>query len=144
MRVFQSIIIIVVLSAAPLVLGQNSMMTTQIYFGIIDQATPVELKQNNTGKGAAAGTAVGALRDSNNRERSVVAGAAIGAAVGKMSSKQAPGVEYVIRTGPNNFTTLVSNQTELRVGDCVSVQQSKDKTTISRVGNERCAQLAPQ
>lgn len=120
MKSSQVIIAIVISYALTTAFAQKSGQTSEISIGIVENVRQVELKQSNTGKGLAAGTAVGVLRSSNNRTRSVLTGAAIGV-VGKAVSKSAQGREYAVRTGPNSLITVVSNQTEIHLGDCVSV-----------------------
>ncbi len=140
MKLLQVVLGVIVICASTAAFGQNSGQSSQISIGVVEKARQVELKQSNTGKGAAAGTAVGALRNSNNRTRSVVSGAVIGGAVGKATSKSAPGMEYVVRTGPNSVVTVVSNQTEIHLGDCVSVQQSGDRANVTRIDPSKCSQ----
>jgi hypothetical protein len=141
MKGLQAVLVFIVLCIPAGVLAQKSVQTSQVSVGIVENARPVELKQNNTGKGVVVGTAVGALRNSNNRTRSVVTGAVVGGAVGKATSKSASGMEYAIRTGPNNVVTVVSNQTQIHVGDCVSVQQSGDSVNVSRIDPNECAKV---
>ena len=144
MKILQVALGIVVLCASTTAFAQKSGQSSQISIGIVENVRQVELKQNNTGKGAAAGTAVGALRSSNNRTRSVIAGAAIGGAVGKATSKSAPGREYAVRTGPSSLITVVSNQTEIHLGDCVSVQQSGEMANVTRIDPGKCSQATLQ
>lgn len=118
--------------------AQNAGKTTQVFTGIVEDAKPLEIKKDNKGKGVVAGAAIGATRKSSNRTRSVVTGAAVGGALGRRSSSSQAGMEYAIRTGPTSLISVVSNQTEIHKGDCVSVQQSGDKSTITRVDSKKC------
>ncbi len=144
MKVLQVVLGIIVLCTSTGAFAQKSGQSTQISIGIVEKARQLELKQSNTGKGAAVGTTVGALRSSNNRGRSVVTGAAIGGAVGAATSKSAPGMEYAVRMGPNSVVTVISNQIEIRIGDCVSVQQSGDMANVSRVDPSKCSAITAQ
>ncbi len=146
MKILQVVagIVVFVVCASTAAFGQKSGQSSQISIGIVENARQLELKQSNTGKGVAAGTTIGALRDSNNRTRSVVSGAVIGGAVGKATSKSAPGMEYAVRTGPNSVVTVVSNQTEIHLGDCVSVQQSGDRANVTRIDPNKCSQVTAQ
>ncbi|NOR23454.1 MAG: hypothetical protein GQ542_03535 [Desulforhopalus sp.] len=142
MKILQIVLGIAILCASTTAFAQKSGQSSQISIGIVENARQVDLSRNNTGKGLAAGTAVGALRNSNNRTRSVVTGAVIGGAVGKATSKSEQGREYAVRTGPNSLITVVSNQTEIRLGDCVSVQQSGGMANVTRIDPNRCSQVA--
>lgn len=144
MKKIQIALGLIILCASTSAFGQKSGQSTQISIGIVESAGQIELKQNNTGKGLAAGTAVGALRSSNNRTRSVVTGAVIGGAVGKVTSKSEQGREYSVRTGPNSVIAVVSNQTEIHAGDCVSVQQSGGMANVTRIDPGKCSQVTVQ
>jgi len=121
--------------------AQKAGQTVQVFIGIVEDLKPLELKQDNTGRGVAAGATIGALRNSNNRTRSVVTGAVAGAAVGNATSKSQAGMQYAIRTGPNSLISIVSDQTEIHKGDCVSVQQSGEKGVISRIDSKKCEDI---
>jgi hypothetical protein len=144
MKILQVALGVIVLCASTAACAQKSGQSSHISIGIVENARQVELKQNNTGKGLAAGTAVGALRSSNNRTRSVVTGAVLGSAVGRATSKSAQGREYAVRTGPSSIITVVSNQTEIHLGDCVSVQQSGGMANVTRIDPNQCSQVAMQ
>ena len=141
MKGLQAVMVFIVLCIPVGVLAQKAGQTSQISVGIVENARQVELTQSNTGKGVVAGTAVGALRNSNNRTRSVVTGAVVGGAVGKATSKSAPGMEYTVKIGPNSVITVISNQTQIHVGDCVSVQQSGDSANVSRIDSKECEKV---
>lgn len=109
--------------------------------GIIEQATSVTLKADTTRRGVAAGAIIGGVRDTNNRGASVAKGALVGGALGRRNSPTKPGMQYVIRTGPDNLITVVSDQVTLSKGDCVSVQKSTEKTSVARVDSKQCASI---
>ncbi len=142
MKVLQAVLAFAVFFWAAGAWAQNAAMTTQVSTGIVENVREVQLTQSNTGRGAAVGTAVGAVRSSNNRTRSVVTGAVVGGVLGKATSRRAPGREYVVRTGPNTVITVVSPQTEIHKGDCVTVQQSGREANIRRVEQNQCAGVA--
>jgi len=144
MKILQIVLGITILCASTIACGQKSGQSSQITIGIVENARQVDLSRNNTGKGLAAGTAVGALRSSNNRTRSVVTGALIGGAAGKATSKSEQGREYAVRTGPNSLITVVSNQTQIHLGDCVAVQQSGNMANVTRLDPSKCSQVAVQ
>lgn len=145
MKVLYGVFMLAMLIAPLGAMAQKAGQSSQVSVGIVENARPVQLTNNKTGKGAVVGTTVGALRDSNNRTRSVVTGALVGGAVGKVASTSAPGMEYSVRTGPNSVMKVISNQTEIHIGDCVSVQQSGNMANVARIDSAKCAQAkAPQ
>jgi len=138
MKLLMIFITMTVLSVSMSVQAQKAGQTSQQFTGLVEAVKSLELKTNNTGKGALAGAAIGSLRKSNNRTRSVIVGAAAGAAVGSATNKSQAGMEYTIRTGPTSSVSVVSDQVEIRKGDCVSVKQSGGKGVITRVDTKKC------
>jgi hypothetical protein len=71
----------------------------------------------------------------------VVIGAAAGAAIGAASSNDNKGILYDINTG-TGVVQVVTDQTEIRVDDCVAVEQAKDTTNLRRVSVDHCSQAS--
>ena len=93
-----------------------------VRMGTIEQAKHITLQSSGAG-GAVAGAALGynigsGNSDSKKRRRAVIGGA-IGSAA---ASSSRPGMEYTVKFVDGSTTTLVSDQTHLTVGQCVSVE----------------------
>lgn len=94
--------------------------------------------QSSKASGAVVGGTIGLIvggSSSKKRRRGAAAGAAVGAAV-------APGSEvvmqYTVETASGAKIAIVSDQMEIRMGDCVVVEQSGDKANIRRISEEAC------
>ncbi len=101
----------------------------------------IKLKDNSAKKGALIGGAIGlALGSGKNRKSSqkrAVVGTAAGAIAG--SAKQNPaGMQYNVRTGDNTILSVVTDQREIRLGDCVDVEQSGGSANIRRMPYTAC------
>lgn len=67
----------------------------------------------------------------------------IGASTGALLTRSAEGSlngrQYTIETGPGSRITVVTDQTEVRVGDCVNVEQAGSGTAnVRRVSASLC------
>jgi len=88
----------------------------------------VEIK-SNAAKGAAYGGLLGVASQHGRHGKDIVAGAAVGAIVGALIGKATSGHKYAhaiyIRTLNGDEIKVVSEQDNLRVGDCVTVESGK-------------------
>ena len=114
----------------------------------IDTGRVIAMQQGKTQSSKASGAVVGGTiglivggSSSKRRRRGAAAGAAVGAAV-------APGSEvvmqYTVETVSGSKIAIVSDQMEIRMGDCVVVEQSGDKANIRRISEEACQPDAAQ
>ena len=53
-------------------------------------------------------------------------------------------MRYTVRTSAGSAITVVSDQTQVRVGDCVSVEETGDTANIRRVDNDLCQPASPK
>ena len=115
--------------------GQN----VSIQHGIVTDATSVDLEAA-AGRGAAVGGLAGyALgRSSSSRTRNAILGTAIGAAASSAGSRQT-GMQYTVDTG-RGMIEIVSDQREIEVGDCVTVENAgTDSANIRRASSALCS-----
>ena len=128
---------------AGLASAQRSGQSMSIQTGIVVAAQAVNL-QSAAGRGAVVGGVVGLAATSSNRSSSRRArNAAIGAGTGALISRRAQGsldgMQYTIETGPGSRIVVVTDQTQVRVGDCVNVEQAGSGTAnVRRVSESLC------
>jgi len=125
---------IIILSAS---LNLLSIANASAAVGIIEDAKEVTLKADATGRGAAAGAIIGGVRETNDRGASVAKGALVGGMLGRRNSPTKPGKQYIIRTS-TGMTTVVTDQVSFAKGDCVSIQQSGERSSITRADKKQC------
>jgi hypothetical protein len=114
--------------------GQNATVT----LGVVQSAERVTLQSTGGGKGAVVGGTLGALSGSSSskRRRNALIGGAAGAAVA--SSGPSEGMQYAVRISDDSVIVVVSDQTQIQVGDCVTVEQSGDMANIRRQDQLAC------
>ena len=86
--------------------------------------------------GAAVGYNIGSGKSSSRKRRNAVIGGAIGSKAG--SSGTTPGMQYTVKMGDDSLIAIVSDQLGLKVGDCVSVEQSGNSTNIRQQDPAAC------
>jgi len=134
----------VVSSAA---LAQKSGQSARITVGKVEQAQRVQ-HDSNAGKGAPVGGALGwaATRNKSSSKQAGGAlwGAAAGGAVANRSQGDRTGMQYVIRTGQGSAITVVTDQTEIRIGDCVTVEETSKGANVRRGDPSMCEPASSQ
>ena len=92
-------------------------------------------------KGGTIGLIAGVNSSGKTRRRRAAGGAAIGAAAG--ASKQSTGLQYTVETA-SGMVAVVTDQTEIRKGDCVVVEESGGKANIRRADPMTCEPAAAE
>lgn len=118
--------------------GQNASVT----LGIVQSAERVTLQSTGAGKGAAVGGTLGAISgsDSKSRRRNAVIGGTAGALVSRSGPSE--GMQYAVKVGDGSVIVVVSDQTQIQIGDCVTVEQSGDLANIRRQDPLACENTA--
>ena len=84
-------------------------------------------------------TATSSNRSTSRRLRNTAIGAGTGAMIARRSQGSLDGMQYTIETGPGSQIVVVTDQTQVRVGDCVTVEQPGSGTTnVRRVNDALC------
>ena len=87
----------------------------------------VDLKDNSAAKGAlvggAIGLALGSGKSGKDRRKRTAIGAYVGAIAGS-AKKKPTGMKYSVGLVDGTIVQIVTDQTQIRVGDCVSVEES--------------------
>jgi outer membrane lipoprotein SlyB len=119
--------------------------STNITIGTVEGAERVQLDAQ-TGRGALLGGAAGWAIARNQSSSRQAAAAAAGAGLGALSRNQrhgGTGMRYTVRTAQGSAISVVTDQTEVRIGDCVSVEQTGNTANIRRVDNDLCRPASP-
>jgi outer membrane lipoprotein SlyB len=120
--------------------------SARITIGIVEGARQVQFDAK-TGRGALLGGAAGWALARNQSSGRQAAAAAAGAGLGAASRNRrhgGTGMQYTVRTSQGSAVTVVTDQTEVRVGDCVSVEETGDTANIRRVDNDLCKPASDQ
>jgi outer membrane lipoprotein SlyB len=125
------------------VLAQRSGQSMSVQTGVVVAAQAVDL-QSAAGRGAAVGGVVGLATTSSNRStsrrlRNTAIGAGTGALIARSAEGDLNGMQYTIEVGPGSRITVVTDQTQVRIGDCVNVEQAGSGTAnVRRVSQGLC------
>jgi outer membrane lipoprotein SlyB len=127
-------------------LAQRRGDAASITIGIVERAQQVQLDAQ-AGRGALLGGAAGWALARNQSSGRQALGAAAGAGLGAASRNRrhgGTGMQYTVRTSQGSAITVVTDQTQVRVGDCVSVEETGDVANIRRVDYALCQPVSPQ
>ena len=128
---------------AGLASAQRSGQSMSIQTGIVVATQAVNL-QSAAGRGAVVGGVVGMAatssgQSSSRRARNTAIGAGTGALIARRAQGSLDGMQYTIETGPGSRIVVVTDQTQVRVGDCVNVEQAGSGTAnVRRVSESLC------
>jgi len=123
--------------------AQRSGQSMTVQTGVVIAAQAVNL-QSAAGRGAAVGGVVGLATTSRNRStsrriRNTAIGAGTGALIARSAEGNLDGMQYTVEVGPGSRITVVTDQTQIRVGDCVNVEQAGSGTAnVRRVSEALC------
>ena len=109
--------------------------------GIVQSANVVQL-DSEAAKGALLGGAVGLWSANGKKQskkwRNALVGATAGGALKAHSEGDRRGMEYVVAINSGTTIRIISDQSEIRVGDCVTVEQSGKTANIRREASTTC------
>ena len=123
--------------------AQRAGQSMTIQTGVVIAAQAVNL-QSAAGRGAVVGGVAGLATTSRNRStsrriRNTAIGAGTGALIARGAEGNLDGMQYTIELGPGNQIVVVTDQTQVRVGDCVTVEQAGSGTAnVRRVSDALC------
>lgn len=120
--------------------------SARITIGTVEGARRVEF-DSKAGRGALLGGAAGWALARNQSSGRQAAAAAAGAGLGAASQNRrhgGSGMQYTVRSTSGAIVTVVTDQTEVRVGDCVAVEETGDTANIRRVDNDLCRPASPE
>ncbi|NNK34341.1 MAG: hypothetical protein HKP02_14515 [Xanthomonadales bacterium] len=124
-------------------LAQRSGQSMSIQTGVVIAAQAVNL-QSAAGRGAVVGGIAGyattsSRRSSSRRARNTLIGAGTGALIARSAEGNLNGMQYTVDLGNGSQIVVVSDQTQVRVGDCVNVEQAGSGTAnVRRVAESLC------
>jgi len=121
--------------------AQRTGDSARVSVGVVEGKQRVELK-SNTGRNALIGGAVGWALARNKSSSTQAAAALGGAALGGGGTSVAQGentaVQYTIRTSAGTAIQVITDQTEIVVGDCVLVEETSKSANVRRKDPSMC------
>ena len=122
--------------------AQKKGQSVKIQHGVVVKAERVDLSDNKATQGALVGGTIGLVTTSSRhsgkrRRRNAAVGALAGAAIGSAASTQQMGMMYTVQV-TGGAVKVVTDQTEIHMGDCVVIEETGQGTNIRRVNAEVC------
>jgi len=109
-----------------------------VQFGVVRNAENVTL-DSNAAEGALVGGMLGLTASGGSRGmRNAVLGASFGGAASAAAQGSRTGMRYTVEILDGSSVRIVTDQTEIRVGDCVSIERVRDTANIRRASPELC------
>jgi hypothetical protein len=137
-------VVIVVCLIGPAAWAQGKGSAISVHHGVVVSADQVQL-ESAAGAGALLGGAVGyataAGRSKSTKWRNAVIGTAIGGAATAKAEQGVTVIAYTVETKSGTIQ-VATDQTEVRVGDCVAVEQKGNTANIRRVSETVCSPAA--
>ena len=139
--------VICLLFAASEALAQRAGQSATVRTGTVTAMKSVDLNDGNAIKGALVGGAFGAAltrssKGSSRRDRNAAIGAVLGGAA--QASKTRPGRVYTVTTNEGTAIQIATEQTEIRVDDCVFVEEAGGTANIRRAPATACEPASQQ
>jgi outer membrane lipoprotein SlyB len=133
--------------AAPDVNAQRAGQSATVRTGTVTAMRSVDLNDGNALGGALVGGAFGAAltrssKGSSRRDRNAAIGAVLGGAAA--ASKTRPGRVYTVTTNEGTMIQIATEQTEIRVDDCVFVEEAGGTANIRRAPATACDPASQQ
>ena len=88
--------------------------------------------------GGALGLASASGKSSGKKARNAIVGAAAGGAIAGAAQGNQRGMLYEVSLGGSGTIQVVSDQREIRTGDCVAVERAGDTANVRRVSAAYC------
>ena len=135
---------VAVLSCALVVpaLAQRAGQSASVQYGVVTSARQVDLKSGAVPGGALVGGTLGLMsasgKSSGKKARNAIVGAAAGGAIAGSAQGSAKGMMYDVSLGGQGLIQVVSDQREIRIGDCVAVEKAGDTANVRRVSTSFC------
>jgi outer membrane lipoprotein SlyB len=122
--------------------AQKAGQSVSIQYGTVTGVRNVDLKSGAVPGGAlvggALGLASGSGKSSGKKARNAIVGAAAGGAIAGAAQGSTQGMMYQVDIGAGGSIQVVSDQREIRSGDCVAVERAGDTANIRRVSTGYC------
>lgn len=119
--------------------GQNA----SISIGVVTKVESIDLQSQVAPAGALMGgmlayKSTGSSRSSATKWGRAAAGAAAGGAIARAAEGDLSGKVYTVDLGGGRLMQVVSDQTEIRQGDCVIVEEVKGQANVRRADPAAC------
>jgi hypothetical protein len=135
--------IILFATSAGMAQAQRAGQSVSVQYGVVTAGRSVDLNSGAVPSGAVVGGALGLAsakgKKSSKKTRNTLIGAAAGSAIAGRAQGDTRGMVYsVALSGNAGAMQIVTDQREIRIGDCAAVERAGDTANIRRVSDAFC------
>lgn len=124
--------------------SQRAGQSVSVQYGMVKQERQVDLQSSAVPAGAVVGGTLGLVsakgKSSSKKARNAIIGGIAGGAIAGTSRGSTTGMMYDVDLGSAGMMQVVTDQREIRTGDCVAVERAGDTANIRRVSSAYCDQ----
>jgi outer membrane lipoprotein SlyB len=124
--------------------SQRAGQTVSVQYGTVKQGREVDLQSSAVPGGAVVGGTLGLAsakgKSSSKKARNAIIGGIAGGAIGGAARGSTMGMIYDIDLGTMGSMQVVTDQREIRSGDCVAVEKAGETANVRRVSSAYCDQ----
>ena len=123
--------------------AQRAGQSISVQYGVVTAGKQVDLNSGAVPQGAVVGGALGLAsargKKSSKKTRNTIIGAVAGSAIAGSAQGDTRGMIYsVALTGSAGEMQVVTDQREIRIGDCVAVEKAGETANLRRVSDGFC------
>jgi len=122
--------------------AQRAGESVSVQYGVVRGGREVDLQSSAVPTGALVGGTLGLLsaggKSTGKKVRNSLLGGIAGGAIASGSRGDTRGMVYEVDMGSGGATQVVTNQREIRTGDCVAVEKAGDTANLRRVSSAYC------
>ncbi len=131
-----------ILATSQTVLAQRAGQSISVDYGIVKAGAEVDLKSGAVPAGAVVGGTLGLLsakgKSSSKKTRNAIIGSVAGGAVASAAQGNTRGMVYTVDMVSGGAMQVVTDQREIRSGDCVAVERAGETANLRRVSSQYC------
>lgn len=131
-----------ILAMSSPLLAQRAGQSVTIQYGKVTDAREVDLRSGAVPGGAVVGGALGLAsasgKSSGRKARNTAIGAVAGGVITGVAQGSQKGMLYQVNAGSGGVIQVVTDQREIRKGDCVAVEKAGETANIRRVSAAYC------
>jgi hypothetical protein len=123
-------------------LAQRAGQSVSVQYGMVKGGREVDLKSSAVPGGAVVGGSLGLLsargKSSGKKARNAIIGGITGSAIAGGAQGTTRGMLYEVDMAGAGLVQVVTDQREVRTGDCVAVEKAGDTANLRRVSSAYC------
>lgn len=124
--------------------SQRAGQSVSVQYGLVKQGRQVDLQSSAVPAGTLVGGTLGLAsakgKSSSKKARNAIIGGIAGGAIAGSARGSTMGMMYEVDLGSAGMIQVVTDQREIRTGDCVAVERAGETANLRRVSSAYCDQ----